>query len=163
MLVTFALVVAGDIASAQSNLPIGLPSDQMVPLKLDGYRLVKLDRTKEVVFDFGPENKKLTAVVPLFIYLPERDQASEMREGLRAIHDQLARLAAQKHEIDPAQILTVFLALDRILSQGELPVNMDKPAPGGGPKNVPSAIAGKPVSSAGEVNPLERAISANKK
>jgi len=101
--------------SAQTNLPRGLPSDQILPTRLDGYRLVTIDRTKEIIFDV--DGKRVTVEVPLFIYVPEGDKLAESREALKAIHSELARLASQREPVDPERLATLFLALDGILNK----------------------------------------------
>ena len=125
------LLVAG--AEPHPNLPLGLPSDQNVPTKLDGYKLVALDRTKEAVFLFDEHNIRLKVDLPIFIYIPERDRATEMRRGLSAIHSQLAQLSSQSMPVEAAQLMTLFLALDRVISSAELPVahpDAKEPSPG---------------------------------
>ncbi len=132
------------------NLPLGLPADQTVPLKLDGYRLVSLDRTKEVTFVFD-DGRKVTADVPIFIYLPERDHAGEFKEGLQAIHKQLGALASQRQPVDSAQLMTIFLALDRLLATGDLPTVKSPEASPQQSRGPSPEVGGKPA------NPFERA------
>lgn len=143
------LLLGAASAFAQSNLPLGLPADQLAPTKLDGYRLVSLDRTKEIVLEIS--GKRVTVEVPLFIYLPETDHVGQMKSGLKAIHEDLARLAASREPVDPQRLMTLFLALDRVLNAPD-PVSVQGP-------EVPareSETAAAPVAPAER---LERAVS----
>jgi hypothetical protein len=150
------LVCFAGLGRAQSNLPLGLPADQMLPLTLDGYKLVALDRTKEVIFDIG--DKRVTVEVPLFVYVPETDLLLARIEGLKAVHADLGRLASQRDPVDPQRLMTLYLALDRILTQAQV-VRTDtaaKPAPAGGASSPkPAAAAPSPPA---DVNPLAQAL-----
>ncbi|MDD2765263.1 MAG: hypothetical protein PHE83_14965 [Opitutaceae bacterium] len=158
------LLGASALARGQSNLPLGLPADQILPLSLDGYKLVSLDRTKELVFDLG--DKRVTVEVPLFVYLPEADLVAGKLAGLKAIQAELGRLASQRDPVDPQRLMTLFLALDRITSQSET-VKL-APAPAGKNSTPPvttvkaaattEAKPAPPADNPPEDNPLAKAI-----
>lgn len=130
---------------AQTNLPLGLNAEHNIPVSLDGFRLVALDRTKEVVFQV--DGKKLTVEVPIFVYLPEGDQGAELRKGLHAIHADLARMSAERENIDPQRLMTIVLALDRLMRK-EPPLATKPPAP--------DPLAPRPVLTPEPVEPKQK-------
>jgi hypothetical protein len=152
----FALALSAGLLPAQTNqtnLPLGLPTDQALPLKLDGYKLVCLDRKKEVIFDI--DGKRVPGEVPIFIYIPEADAASELKHGLRAIHSELARMSSQRDAVNPEKLMTLYLALDRLLAMQEtLSVKPDVPV-----QPIPQVDKIEDSKQSGTaLSPLERAI-----
>lgn len=74
-----------------------------------------LDREKPVII--AVEGLEVAVNVPLFIYLPEKDVIKENTTGLLAIKEQLGRMAAGPEPIDKTRLLTLYLALERMVNR----------------------------------------------
>lgn len=109
-----AAILCGLRDAAAADLPLGQPADQLVPLEIDGYQLVTLDRTKSVVFMIDGKTP-LRVDVPLFVYMPKRDGMAEAIEALKAVHAQLGEAAAAGKPVESGKLLTLYLAMDRAM------------------------------------------------